>query len=768
MPNEDAVELVSTDGETGGVRSGKPAVRAIWDRAWLRDLACCLLLVILVLVFFWRILTPDLSDRHSFPPGDFIVTFYATERVKADMLVQGQAPLWNPYANAGHPLLADPQTAFYYPPSLVTVLLGARKGLSVFALQLEAVFHFCLAALFTFAFARRVLRHRGGALMAAVGFTFGGYLTGYPPLQLAILRTVAWLPLILLGLEVGATHLLAGHRRAWAAFTAAGLVFGLAVLAGHAQSAMVLLYTGLAYLLIRLWRGTNWRRILAAIGLFVTVGLGISAAQWLPSLEYMRLSTRAGMSYEQASSGFELVDALQLVLPTQSPLYAGVLILLLALGAPILARGRMVRFWVGLGLVALLLSFGGNLFLYPAFYLAVPGFSIFRSQERAVMILAFALAMLAGYSFAHLAKRPAPAWLRRLAAYAFLASVGLAALGYFGWLAGGGQDATPFYWFLQQSVYLVIFLGLATLLLRSQVQPGRRHVAMAAVLVLVVLDLFTVNSTRNLDRRLPEAHTVPPPLVKEMQADSGLFRIDNESGLPGNFGSLFGLEGVGGASPLKVERYRRLLQEVPIGRVWQLLNVKYVTTWRETLNVPSQILMEGADGEGVTYLHLLADPGPRAWVVHRTETIPGDDQAVERLSDWAFSPFDAAILPDPLDAPLAGAGEVTGASTVRWVRREPAHLQLDVVLPADGLLVLGEVYYPGWQTRVDGNTVPTLRANLALRAVPVPAGRHQVEMVYRPWTVPAGILLSVLALLMATVIVFVSLRQGRHPGDSTA
>ncbi|NIV31489.1 MAG: hypothetical protein GWN58_18965, partial [Anaerolineae bacterium] len=162
MSEEVAVEPGSIDGETSGASAGRPVLRVPWDSGWLRDLACCLLLVFLVLVFFWRILTPDLSDRRSFPPGDFIVTFYATERVKAEILMQGELPLWNPYANAGHPLLADPQTALYYPPSLATLVLSAREGFSVFALQLEAVFHFCLAALFTFAFARRVLGHRGG------------------------------------------------------------------------------------------------------------------------------------------------------------------------------------------------------------------------------------------------------------------------------------------------------------------------------------------------------------------------------------------------------------------------------------------------------------------------------------------------------------------------------------------------------------------------------------------------------------------------------
>jgi len=196
-----------------------------------------------------------------------------------------------------------------------------------------------------------------------------------------------------------------------------------------------------------------------------------------------------------------------------------------------------------------------------------------------------------------------------------------------------------------------------------------------------------------------------------------------------------------------------------------LLNVKYVTTWRETLNVPSQILMAEGDGEGATYLHRLVDPGPRAWVVHRVEIIPDDDQAVERLSDWQFAPLDAAILPEPLDTPLLETEAVADASTVRWVRRELALLQLDVFLPADGLLVLGEVHYPGWHTYVDGSLVPTLRANLALRAVPVPAGQHQVEMVYRPWTVPAGIVISVLTLVGALVVIALSLAKGRRASD---
>jgi uncharacterized membrane protein YfhO len=83
---------------------------------------------------------------------------------------------------------------------------------------------------------------------------------------------------------------------------------------------------------------------------------------------------------------------------------------------------------------------------------------------------------------------------------------------------------------------------------------------------------------------------------------------------------------------------------------------------------------------------------------------------------------------------------------VHWLRQEPSHLVLEATLPADGLLVLSEVYYPGWQVKVDNEPAPLLRTDLTLRGVPVPAGTHRLEMIFRPWTVPVGLALSVLTL----------------------
>jgi uncharacterized membrane protein YfhO len=71
------------------------------------------------------------------------------------------------------------------------------------------------------------------------------------------------------------------------------------------------------------------------------------------------------------------------------------------------------------------------------------------------------------------------------------------------------------------------------------------------------------------------------------------------------------------------------------------------------------------------------------------------------------------------------------------------------------LLVLSDGDDPGWHATVDGEPVPIYRTNVLLRGVTVPAGRHQVEFVYRPaawqqglwlgaagWLIIAGLILG--------------------------
>jgi len=60
-----------------------------------------------------------------------------------------------------------------------------------------------------------------------------------------------------------------------------------------------------------------------------------------------------------------------------------------------------------------------------------------------------------------------------------------------------------------------------------------------------------------------------------------------------------------------------------------------------------------------------------------------------------------------------------------------------------------DAYDPGWRATLDGGAAPLLRANVAFRAVPVPAGRHEVELRYRPRSLILGLLVTAVTGLSA-------------------
>lgn len=75
------------------------------------------------------------------------------------------------------------------------------------------------------------------------------------------------------------------------------------------------------------------------------------------------------------------------------------------------------------------------------------------------------------------------------------------------------------------------------------------------------------------------------------------------------------------------------------------------------------------------------------------------------------------------------------------------------------MAVVSENDYPGWRARVDGHPAQILPAYLSMRGVVVPAGRHRIEMDYRPLSVYAGALLSFVGLLGATFLLWRARRR---------
>ena len=169
--------------------------------------------------------------------------------------------------------------------------------------------------------------------------------------------------------------------------------------------------------------------------------LAFSAVQLLPSLEFTRLSVRSSVDYAYVSGGFPVQDGWQLLFPdilTQfSPLFIGIPgLALAALGLTRLRKTHPGRdltpnryfplFFALITGLSLLLSLGDNGFLYPLFYRYVPGWNLFRGQERTAYLATFGLSVLAGYGMVALPALSLRA--RRLAGGGLVIAVAVAGL----------------------------------------------------------------------------------------------------------------------------------------------------------------------------------------------------------------------------------------------------------------------------------------------------------------------------------------------------
>lgn len=720
------------------------------------DAVAVVALILLWLLFFWRLFTPTPADQLSLAHGDFSRQFVTFGAYQHERFSAGQVPLWNPYNNGGLPFIADTQAAVFYPPRLLTIALSnlGGSGWTYNALQMEMTAHVLLYTLLMYAFVRRLTLGRAGsaagAFVAAIVAGYGGFMTGYPPLQLALLEAAIWLPLALLAV-LEATR--AAFRWRWLAL--AGLALGLTWLAGHPQTGWFATYTLVAYLAWRVYtQRLGWRVFIGALAISGALTVGLAAVTLLPGLEYLTRTARLALSFDDKGGGFPFHDMAQMIAPgvvsLWSPLYAGVVGLALA-GIGLASRERERLFWGGLALLALGLSFGARSALFHALYNTLPGLSYFRGQERAAYLVSVSVAVLAGLGVCALATPSGAAFLRRarygLAALAILIG-GLAAVVFVLWTgapAAYGHVIEPL-------TFSALIAGLLLALLwRDPALRGTTTLTLLAALV--VFELFSVNmggpayEARPADVQ-PIMRT-PPLVARILEDDDGPFRIDGSHDLPeagpygsGNGGSLYGVQDIRGISPLFLRGPHRIIERgMPSEVAWELFAVRYViTAWGELPFTPTQTIARDEHDGQTLYLHRLDDPRPFVLPLAAAVIVADDDAAFALLADPDFDSRRTAILsaepahPLPDSLPDDARAEVT--------RFEPERIVIEAESSSGALLSLALVDYPGWRARLNDEPVPLLRAYGALTAVSLPPGAHTLTLIYSPLSYHLGAIFS--------------------------
>lgn len=399
--------------------------------AWLVATAVAVALTML----FWE----PLWQGGTLIGGDTFSYYFPQKTFLSDSLKRGEFPLWNPLVGAGYPIVAESQTGVLYPPTLLFYrFLDVQEAYSA-----NQVFHYIVAFLGLWAVGRRYQLSQAGALLAALVYVYGWFAPRIC-LEWAIIGG-AYLPWCVWLVEGWLTT---GQRRTllWLA-----PVFGLFLLAGHFHLAFITTLALSTYVLLRLMyrmregespagprAGTGarprWRlgTQMAWFGGVLIAGYLFAAVQLGPTLELMTRSQR--QEFNQGNDpGYghippwyltQVLSSWVWYLPESDPdqalfhvgalaypcntnkveahLYFGMVPLWMVLGVVTVSLiqrrwpfSREVTLWLIVGGLGLLLAVGWPFVVLKHF----PGFGYFRGAGRYSLLMAFAVALLAGAAF---------------------------------------------------------------------------------------------------------------------------------------------------------------------------------------------------------------------------------------------------------------------------------------------------------------------------------------------------------------------------------
>jgi hypothetical protein len=752
------------------------------------------------------------SDQYV---GGFPVRDFAAQSLKAGQGI----PQWNPYLFGGMPYIAAMGVGdIFYPTQLLRLLLPTDVGMTW-----GFILHLFLAGCFTYGFLRAWGLAFFPSLIGGIAFMLSGCVAGLvSPGHDGKLFVSALMPLALWLLVRGVRD---GRLWAWGGLA---LTVGLAVLSPHPQLLQYMLLTLGAFGLFlafgpqsggsRLSRDVAIKRLAFALG-SVALGFVIGAVQYLPAIEYIPFSPRAGgKGYEYAISySMPVEELVNTYLPQFSGIldrywgrngihfhseYLGAVVLLLASAAFGGGERRAFRrFWVGTLIVAVIWALGGNTPFYHLVYAIVPGTKFFRAPSTMLMVVAMATSVLAALGTERIlagvvSRRFAFGWLIGAGVVAVLATAGVftsvatsIASGY----AGGQLDDViaanqgPLALGAWRS-FLFVALASALLLATAQRRLDARRVAWGFV-ALVAADLWSIDRLYWLfsppasviyanDPATTYLEKAPVGRVLAAQLSDGgvtprdpnfsgdglmVHRIRLARGYHGNEIGRYRTLGNADGS----EQYQNLLNP----NFWRLANVRYLYTNAE-LNQPGLVKLLGpvksAAGSTV-YLYRLPGDNPPAWVAPAMVKAP-DEATVGTILDPRFDPLRVAVLDSSAAVPTPSLTALPEPLETRptVTRYDPGHiaLALSQPAPAGAALVVSENYYPGWSATVDGKPAPAVRADYNLIGVPLPAGASRIQLDFADPAYRTGKLVTTLATILALALIGLGALMERRRRDA--
>jgi hypothetical protein len=455
--------------------------------------------------------------------------------------------------------------------------------------------------------------------------------------------------------------------------------------------------------------------------------------------------------------------------------YFSVIGLALAAIGVLLVRNRYTWFFFGMALLSAFLSLGMFNPFYQYIYKYVPGFSIFRVPYAIMILIPLCGSVNAAFGFQKLLdwkRESGEKWPKYFASA--LAGLGII-VGCVALVAKSHPDAflnvflswrwvqemlwydtsdvyQRFAFLANNLLYFSIFLyAAAGLIFVYSLGLLKPKVMLAATALLMLVDLWPAGwdfvKTIPLSQ-IPGKYFKETQCIKTIRADKDpSFRVFTAA--HNNELLYYGIQTVAGYHAAPLEYYQKVIDNISFeSSILDLLNAKYLVFPKK----PEYDFRSVADASSRDWLlkkyEPIDDPDyyfyknknamPRAWLVNKLFFVDAQQEALGIICDPQFVPGQAAILADKLNANIAPNADLS-SQRMEMADYRPDSMTMKVHAPADSFMVLSEVWYPGWQAKVDGKDTSIFRTDYAFRGILMPAGDHIVTMEFKPWNYRAGI-----------------------------
>jgi len=711
-------------------------------------------------------------------------------------------PQWNPYIFGGMPYVEAFHGDIFYPLSFLKYFGPLHRMLGIIMFL-----HIFLAGIFMYLAGRQLKLSKIASLISASCYMFAAYLISLvAPGHDGKIFVTALFPLVILYLDRGF------ERKPFLNFTILGLIIGVIILSPHPQMSYFTLWVvGLftIYKLIILWKNEGKFGLLVKPGVLVVyavvIGLLLSAIQFYPGYLYTseyspRADSKKGWDWAISWSMHE-EETMSLIVPEfpgtnaqdTNTIYwgknvfkdnseaVGAVTFFLALLALVFVRRKIVYFFGGIAILALLYALGGTTPIFKLFYYLVPKVSSLRAPSMIMFIFSFSAALLAGIGIQNLIdSNKEKEGLSPKFKYLLFGLPGLLLLmGLLFSVAGRGMMNMWCSIFYGEASSTVIQQGFTKLdaayrnlpSITSGIWMAFLFVTLAALCIwlykskkmgagiLVALAFIPVIDGVRFNSRFistyDQKQTWQPNPVTDFftQKQNEYFRVFNFQVLPADLLPYHKIPVVVGYHGNQLRWYDDLLGGPSVKnqgnpRFLNLVGAKYMLL-PANQKLPDNYLgsMPATVVSSLGGVQIIQNDNsfPRAYIADeykvfndRQDIYPEVIEGTDSLRNIVYLEEEPGmeIVPDTLNNDSA------------WIE----HYSEDTVIvgvnvTGNRLLVLTDNYYEAWQVTIDGHDAKPLRAYGSFRAVAIPDGANEVSFVYKSQRYRTGKLVTWLTTL---------------------